>query len=111
LKEAHRGEEKMPIFTEVGPEARERLVSKSKGYQDRSAYREMLSQVGGGRMMEVRPDEGEGLRKLKVNVRRAANEMKLEDIQYGETEDGALLVWAEQRPRRARQPRGRKQAE
>ena len=98
----------MPVFTEVGPEARERLVRKSRGYQDRSAYRDMLSQVGGGRMMEVRPEDGEGLRKLKVNVRRAANELKLEDIQYGETEDGALLVWAEQRPRRARGPRRRR---
>ena len=98
----------MPVFTEVGPEARERLVRKSRGYQDCSAYREMLSQVGGGRMMEVRPEDGEGVRKLKVNVRRAANEMKLEDIQYGETEDGALLVWAEQRPRRARGPRRRR---
>jgi hypothetical protein len=70
----------MPVFREVGPEARERLTRKgSRGYQDRSAYRDMLGQVGGGRMMEVRPEDGEGLRKLKVNVRRAANEMNLEE--------------------------------
>ena len=98
----------MPVFTEVGPEARERLVRKSRGYQDRSAYREMLGQVGGGRMMEVRPEGDETPRRLKVNIRRAANEMNLEDIRYGETEDGALLVWAEQRPRRARGPRRRR---
>ena len=101
----------MPIFTEVGPEARERLVKNSKGFQSRAAYREMLSQVGGGRMMEVRPEDGESSRRLKVNIRRAANEMNLEDIQYGETEDGALLVWAEQRQRRARGPRRRRDGE
>ena len=99
----------MPVFTEVGPEARERLVRKGgRGDQDRSAYREMLSHVGGGKTFELRPENGESTRKLKVNVRRAANEMKLEDIQYGETEDGALLVWAEQRQRRARGPRRRR---
>jgi hypothetical protein len=102
----------MPVFREVGPEARERLVRRgSRGYLDRSAYRDMLSQVGGGQMMEVRPEDGETPRKLKVNVRRAANEMRLEDIQYGETEDGALLVWAEQRQRRTRGPRRRKEGD
>ena len=95
----------MPIFTEVGPEARERLVRKSKGYQDRAAYRDMLSQVGGGKTFEVRPQDGETLRRMKSNIRRSANEMGLDDIQYGETEDGALLVWAEQRRRRTRRPR------
>ena len=98
----------MPVFREVGPEARERLVKNSKGYQSRAAYREMLSQVGGGQMMEVRPEDGETPRRLKVNIRRAANEMNLEDIQYGQTEDGAILVWAEQRPKRARGPRRRR---
>jgi hypothetical protein len=97
----------MPVFTEVGPEAKDRLVRKSRGYQDRSVYREMLSQVGGGRMVEVRAEDGETPRRLKVNIRRAANELGLEDIQYGETEDGALLVWAEQRQKRARGPRRR----
>ena len=35
----------MPVFTEVGPEARERLVKKTKGYQDRQVYRDMLTAV------------------------------------------------------------------
>ena len=95
----------MPVFTEVGPEARERLVKKTKGYQDRAAYRDMLSQVGGGRMMEVRPEDGETVRRMKGSIRRAANEMGLQDIQYGETDDGVLLVWVEQRQRRTRGPR------
>jgi hypothetical protein len=71
----------------------------------------MLSQVDGGKTMEVRPEGDESVRRLKVNVRRAANEMGLQDIQYGETEDGAILVWSEERPRRTRGPRRRKDEE
>ena len=95
----------MPIFNEVGPEARGRLVKTSKGYQQRQAYRDMLSQLG-GRTFEVRPEGDETLRRLKGNVRRAANELDLPDIRYGETEDGALLVWSE--PGRERRTRGRR---
>ena len=99
----------VPVFREVGPEARERLVKKSKGYQDRAVYREMLSRMGGGRTFEVRPDEGETLRRMRGNIRRAANEMGLENIRYGETEDGALLVWGEDgQGRRGRRGRPRK---
>src|SRR5690349_21241668 len=98
----------MPIFTEVGPEARERVVKTSKGFRDRSAYRDMLSQVGGGKTFEVRPDDGETPRRLKVNIRRAANEMGLQDIQYGQTEDGTVLVWSEQRQKLTRGPRKKK---
>jgi hypothetical protein len=69
----------------------------------------MLSQVGGGKTFEVRPDQGEGMRKLKVNISRAAKELGLEDIQYGETEDGVLLVWSEDgQTRRARRGRPRR---
>jgi hypothetical protein len=99
----------MPTFTEVGPEARERLVRKGKGYQDRAGYRDMLSQVGGGKTFEVRPEGDETPRRLKVNISRAAKELGLEDIRYGETEDGALLVWSEDgQARRARRGRPRR---
>jgi hypothetical protein len=85
----------MPAFREAEADARERLVQKGKGYQARQVYRDMLAQVGGGRTIEVRPEDGETIRKLKVNIRRAANELKLENIHYGETRDGMLLVWSE----------------
>ena len=99
----------MPVFNEVGPEARERLAGRSKGYRERQVYRDMLGQVGGGKTFEVRPEGDETLRRLKGNVRRSANELGLEDIRYGETEDGALLVWSEDAPGgRARRGRPRK---
>ena len=68
----------------------------------------MLSQVGGGKTFEVRPEGDETLRRLKGNVRRSADELGLGDIRYGETEDGALLVWSEDgQGRRGRRGRPR----
>jgi hypothetical protein len=97
----------MPIFSEVGPDAKERLAKKSKGYQQRQAYRDMLGQVGGGRTFELRPEDGETIRRLKGNVRRSANELELQGIRYGETEDGALLVWCDTSQQRSTGRRGR----
>ncbi len=73
-------------------------IIERKGYQERKGYRQMLSRVGGGRTFEVRPEEGETLRRIKGNVRRSANELGLQDIQSAETVDGTVLVWSEERP-------------
>ena len=101
----------MPIFKDVGPEARGRLVSTSKGFQQRQVYRDMLSRLEDGREVEVEPEAGETIRKIKVNVRRSANEVGI-SIGYGETQDGTLLVWkAAPRERGRRQGRPRKSAE
>ena len=37
----------MPVFREAGPEAKERLVRTSKGYQQRQVYRDHLSLLAG----------------------------------------------------------------
>src|SRR5947207_864969 len=101
----------MPVFHEAGPEARQRLISTTKGFQQRQVYRDMLSQLEDGRDMEVQPEAGETIRKIKVNVRRSANEVGV-NVGYGETQDGTLLVWKEApRQRRARRGRPRKTAE
>ena len=95
----------MPVFHEAGPEARQRLISTSKGYQQRQVYRDMLSRLEDGREVEVEPEAGESIRKIKVNVRRSANEVGV-GVAYGETQDGTLLVWKEAaRVRRARRGR------
>ena len=96
----------MPIFQQAGPEARERLARVSKGFQLRQVYRDHLSQLtDGNKLWEIRPEEGENLRRLKVNVRRAANELNL-DARYGETNEGTLLVWREEgRARKRGRPR------
>ena len=91
----------MPVFRDVGPEARDRLIKTSKGFQQRQVYRDMLSQLGDGKEVEVEPEAEETIRKIKVNVRRAANELGM-DIVYGETADGTLLVWRQDSERRRR---------
>jgi hypothetical protein len=99
----------MPIFREATPEARQRLVKQSKGYQQRAVYRENLAGLSGGTNLEIQPEGDESLRKLKVNVRRAANELNL-SVGYGETTDGTLLVWREA-PAEKKAPRGRPRKE
>ena len=97
----------MPVFREVGPEARQRLMKTSKGYQQRQTFRDNLGKLAEGRWLELEPQDGETIRKLKVNVRRAANEMNM-NVDYGETSEGTLLVWSEAgRERRRRGPRRR----
>jgi hypothetical protein len=58
-----------------------------------------------GQTWEIQPEAGETVRKLKVNVRRAANELGINAV-YGETADGTLLVW-KGAPRQRRGRRGR----
>jgi hypothetical protein len=67
-------------------------VQTSKGFQQRQVYRENLAGLAEGKWLEVEPETGETLRKLKVNVRRAANEGNM-NVAYGETREGTLLVW------------------
>ena len=95
----------MPIFREVGPEARQQVLRTSKGYQQRQIYRDNLSKLGEGQVWEVQPESDETLRKLKVNVRRAANELGI-NVAYGDTAEGTLLVWREA-PREIGRRRGR----
>jgi hypothetical protein len=83
----------MSIFNVAPPDARLRLINQSKGFQQRAIYRDHLSQLNDGVRWEIQPDD-ETLHKLKVNVRRAANELNL-TIRYGDTADGTLLVWKE----------------
>jgi hypothetical protein len=82
----------MAKISTVGPEAKERLQQTSKGYQERAPYREALTGMVGDQMFELEPESGETLRKLKVVIRRAAGEAG-RDIQYGETDQGTLLIW------------------
>ena len=98
----------MPVFREAGPEARQRLLQTSKGFQQRQVYRDNLGKLTEGKYWEIQPERDETIRKLKVNVRRAANELSM-NVRYGETSDGTLLVWIEAaRERSGRRGRPRK---
>jgi hypothetical protein len=98
----------VPRFRDAGPEARQRLLQTSKGFQQRQIYRDNLTGLREGQYRELQPEGDETLRKLKVNVRRAANELGM-NVRYGETTQGTLLVWTEPaRERSGRRGRPRK---
>ena len=98
----------MPIFREADADARQRLVQTSKGFQQRQIYRDNLAKLVAGKHWDVQPVGDETIRKLKVNVRRAANELGM-NVKYGETAQGTLLVWSEPpRERTGRRGRPRK---
>jgi hypothetical protein len=65
----------MPRFTEVGIEARNRLIRRTQGYENRAPFREALANLQPDQQIEVTPDEGESLRQLKLNLARAAKEV------------------------------------
>ena len=101
----------MPIFNVAAPDAKLRLVNQSKGFQQRAVYRDHLAELRDGMTWEIEPEGDETLRKLKVNVRRAANELNL-NIRYGDTADNTLLVWKETpSERKGTRGRPRKSAE
>ena len=82
----------MPRFTRVGLEARSRLVSGGKGYQERAPFREALAGLDHNGTLEIEPDQGERLQAIRVRLRRAAREVG-RAILVGETQEGTLLVW------------------
>src|SRR6266487_6229400 len=98
----------MPRITTVDLEARNRLIKRAPGYEVRAAYRQAITNLTNDRALELEPDEGESLRKLKLNVARASKEANRQ-VSYGESDTGTLLVWLEEarktrRRRQARQP-------
>ena len=98
----------MPRFTQVGLDARSRLVSGGKGYQERAPFREAVANLSGDGMVEIEPEQGERLQAIRVRLRRAAKEVGRQ-VQVGETQEGTLLVWladAGQPVRRRRRRRG-----
>ena len=82
-------------------EAMRRVRHVRPGPDDRAPYREAIANLTTERMIELEPDEGETLRRLKVAVTRAAKEVN-RAVGYGESESGTLLVWLETKPRKVR---------
>jgi len=64
---------------------------------------EELSRDG---MLALKPDEGDSMRALKVQVARAAKAAGRQDeILYGQNENGELEVWLRDKPKQRRGPR------
>ena len=101
-----KGTEEMAQIRKVDASARDRLKHRTKGYQEREPYRKAVESLSGNAIIELEPDSGETLRKIKLNLARAAKELK-RSISYGETEQNTVLAWladtnATPRRRRAR---------
>ena len=82
----------MPQIRKVDATAKLRLKQQSKTDQERDQYRRAIAQLGPQGMIEVEPEDGETLRKVKLNLSRAAKDIGL-TIKYGETHDNTVLVW------------------
>ena len=99
----------MVKINEVGTAARARLVPRgagAEGYRLRAPIREAIASLDGEQLLELEPEPAETLRHVKLVSRRAAKEVG-KDIQYGETEEGTLLVWLAE-PTKQRRGRRRK---
>lgn len=100
----------MAQFREVDISAKQRVKQRTKGYQEREPFRQAVSNLTTDKVIEIAPENGESLRKLKLNVARAAKEVT-RNVSYGETTDNTIIVWladgeAGQKRRRARRKDG-----
>jgi hypothetical protein len=71
--------------------AKKRLKS-NKRYQEREPFRMAVASLTPEKVIELAPEGGESLRKLKLDLARAAKEVG-RNIAYGETTDDKLIAW------------------
>ncbi len=82
----------MVEIRQAGPTARARLAKHGRSYAEREPYRQAILGLAGDATVELIPDAGESLRKLKTLTSRAAREVGTA-VKYGKTTDGSLLIW------------------
>jgi len=81
----------MPHIREVDISAMQRVKQRTKGYQDREPFRQAVTNLTTETAIELAPENGESLRKLKLNLARAAKEVG-RTIWYGETNDATIVA-------------------
>ena len=96
----------MANIREVDVSAKQRVKQRTKGYQEREPFRTAVQNLTADKAIELSPESGESLRKLKLNLARAAKEVG-RNIAYGETTDDMIVAWLQegdtgQKRRRAR---------
>lgn len=99
----------MVQISRVDASAKQRLKQRTKGYQEREPYRDAVLSLVANSTIEIEPDQGETLRKIKLNLARAAKEVG-RAISYGETVEDTVLAWladADGAPRRRRARRSK----
>jgi hypothetical protein len=103
----------MVRISQAGADARARVVRKgsaTRAYELRAPIREAITKLRGEDAIELTPDADETLRQVKVIASRAAKDVGRE-IQYGESDEGTLLVWLAEPSRRRRRRRGDEQGQ
>jgi hypothetical protein len=85
-------------------EARNRLKARAPGWAYRAPYREAIANLSESRMLELELDAGESMRKLRLNIARAAKEVN-RLVDYGVSTEGTLLVWLQDKPKQKRGPK------
>ena len=87
-------------------EARDRLKHRTAGYDARAPYREAIAKLTDATALELTPEAGESIRKMRLNLARAAKEVNRQ-IAYGVNHEGNLIVWLEaaKPTRKPRKPR------
>jgi len=81
----------MPQFRQVDISAMQRVKQRTKGYQEREPFRQAVANLTPDSAIELTPVNGESLRKLKLNLARAAKEVG-RTISYGETTDSMIVA-------------------
>jgi hypothetical protein len=104
------GVENMAQIREVDASAKQRVKQRTKGFQERLPFRLAVANLTNEKAIELAPDHGESLRKLKLNLARAAKEVG-RNISYGETGENTIVAWlsdgdAAPKRRRARRKDG-----
>jgi hypothetical protein len=82
----------MAQIRDVELSAKQRVKQRTKGYQEREPFRTAVQNLTPDRAIELAPESGESLRKLKLNIARAAKEVG-RNVSYGETGDGMIVAW------------------
>src|SRR5215211_5636928 len=85
----------MAQIREVDVSAKQRVKQRTKGYQEREPFRTAVQNLTADRAIELAPESGESLRKLKLNIARAAKEVG-RNVAYGETGDGMIVAWLDE---------------
>ena len=85
----------MATFRKVEVTAKQRVKQRTKGYQEREPFRQAVSDLTADSAIEVSPESGESLRKIKLNLARAAKEVG-RNIAYGETGDDMIVAWLDE---------------
>ena len=84
----------MAQIRKVDVSAKQRVKQRTKGYQERQPFRDAVADLTADTALEVEPEGGESLRKIKLNLARAAKEVG-RSIAYGETGDDKIVAWLE----------------